>query len=174
MDLQAMRGSSALGSRNYTDLVWEEKSNQNKRERFWVLILSRGWSGDRHDWKTTNDTGNVFLAAFSTVFHVVKRFVEYFQPQRWRRGVQHDQPASCNRRLRPQNIPLSCITSLPLSTNGSAIQFHTSWLRLRQTLIWDWGSIPQQRQRSKWHQVWWSEEKRWVNECEGNKNGGRW
>lgn len=28
-----------------------KKSNQNKQDRFWMLILSRGQSGDRHDWK---------------------------------------------------------------------------------------------------------------------------
>lgn len=121
---------------------------QSKQTRKILGVNPLTWMEWWQTWlkEMTNDIRNVFLAAFSTVFHVVKRFVEHFQSQRWTRGVQRDQPESCNRRLRRQNIPLSCITSLPLSTNGSAIQFHTSWLRLRQTLIWDWGSIPQQRQ----------------------------
>lgn len=103
----------------------------------------------------------------AVVRYAVERFVEHFQPQRDEgpeSSIIRDQPASCNRRLCLRNIPLSHITSLPLSTNGSAIQFHTSWLRLRQTLMWDRGSIPQQRQKFKWHQGRWSQEKGRVNE----------
>lgn len=189
MDLQAMMGSSASGSRNYTDLVWGKKIKrlQSKQTR-WQMRLEnqRGrplsitlgqWPSDTQGNRSNPTTREGQSAACSCLhwapwfFYVVKRFVEHSQPRRWRRGVQRP---PCNRRLCLRNIPLSYITSLPLSTDGSAIQFHTSWLGRRQTPIRDWGSGSQQRQRFKRHQDWWSEEKRWVDEGEGNTNGGRW
>lgn len=74
--------------------------------------------------------------------------------RRWEIGVKLrcDPSVSCNSCLQHQSMwsPLSHITSLPLSANGSAIQFHTSALRGEATLTQEWGSMLQQRLAFVW------------------------
>ena len=89
-------------------------------------------------------------------FYDVVRFAASIS-ESWRDEDQEssvicDPLVSCNSCLQHQSMRLllSYITSLPLSANGSAIQFHTSALRGEATLTRGWGSMLQRRRAVVW------------------------